>query len=173
MVSKPLYARAVRSRWTLGLDRFGCERYIYCHLPHISRTYTRISNIPFRHCRPFLLKEEIPFTSKHAILHPHYKRNRLLRSMVIQHFHFSPSSLLSNLCSAVAQDFQSTCTYTTTECAPFNPGPTETITVYEVPFTATATSTFDCQGCNYVSVSSRNCDGVGLVSRLFSVFEGW
>ncbi|KAK0513889.1 hypothetical protein JMJ35_003611 [Cladonia borealis] len=62
----------------------------------------------------------------------------------------------------VAQDFQSTCTYTTTECAPFNPGPTETITVYEVPFTATSTSTFDCQGCNYVSISSKNCDGVGL-----------
>ena len=65
--------------------------------------------------------------------------------------------------TAIAQDFQSTCTYTTTSCYPPN-GPTETITAYEVPFTATSTSTYDCSGCNHVSVFSKECYGPGLVS---------
>lgn len=67
----------------------------------------------------------------------------------------------------------SQCTFTATPCAPFN-GPTETITVYEQPFTATATKSFDCEGCGQVTVEPKNCGGVGIVSFfiLFCFFVG-
>lgn len=55
------------------------------------------------------------------------------------------------------------CTYTATPCAPFESGPTETITVYEQPFLATSTASFDCQGCGNVTVVPRGCFGPGLV----------
>ena len=64
---------------------------------------------------------------------------------------------------SVAAQVEEPCTYTATPCAPFG-GPTETITVYEQPFTATATATYDCQGCGAVTVEPRDCEGVGPVS---------
>ncbi|KAL2037210.1 hypothetical protein N7G274_010073 [Stereocaulon virgatum] len=60
-----------------------------------------------------------------------------------------------------AQDFPNTCTFTTRSCV-LPSGPTETITVYEQPFTSTSTSTFDCQGCSAVTVTPSNCYGLGL-----------
>ena len=56
------------------------------------------------------------------------------------------------------------CTYTASPCVPLVIE-VETITVYEQPFTATATATYDCQGCDAVTVVPREgCYGVGPVS---------
>ncbi|KAM0798509.1 hypothetical protein BDR22DRAFT_891303 [Usnea florida] len=63
------------------------------------------------------------------------------------------------------------CTYTTTSCLTLNDG-TATRTIYEVPFTATATSTYDCQGCADVTVLTKACFGVGPVDlHSTTVFE--
>ena len=64
---------------------------------------------------------------------------------------------------SVTAQVEQPCTYTATSCLPIG-GPTETITVYEEPFTATATSTYDCEGCSIVTVETKNCFGVGPVS---------
>ena len=58
------------------------------------------------------------------------------------------------------------CTFTATPCAPPN-GPTETITVYEQPFTVTSTKEYNCHGCTAVAVKSKNCDGFGVVCPSF------
>ncbi len=62
------------------------------------------------------------------------------------------------------------CTFTATPCT-FN-GPIETITVYEVPFVATVTESFDCQGCADVTVVPKNCGGPGIVSFVLLLFFG-
>ena len=54
------------------------------------------------------------------------------------------------------------CTFTASPCRPIG-GPVETITVYEQPFTATATATYDCEGCGAVTVEPKFC-GLGPVS---------
>ena len=64
---------------------------------------------------------------------------------------------------SVTAQVEEPCTYTATSCLKIG-GPTETITVYEEPFTATATSTYDCAGCSIVTVETKNCFGVGPVS---------
>lgn len=71
--------------------------------------------------------------------------------------------MLHRLASPQGPIKPASCTYTATPCEPFN-GPVETITVYEQPFTVTSTRTYDCHGCTAVAVSSKNCDGVGIVS---------
>lgn len=64
--------------------------------------------------------------------------------------------------AALAQGTEqpATCTFTATPCQTLI-GPTETITVYEQPFTSTATQSFDCQGCQDVTVIPRFC-GLGV-----------
>ena len=66
---------------------------------------------------------------------------------------------------SVTAQTEEPCTLTISPCRPIG-GPTETITVYEQPFTATATATYDCQGCGAVTVEPRFC-GVGPVSPCF------
>ncbi|KAF6228577.1 hypothetical protein HO173_011880 [Letharia columbiana] len=55
------------------------------------------------------------------------------------------------------------CTFTATPCAPPPGGDVKTSTVYEVSFVATATQSFDCQGCTEVTVIPRDCYGHGPV----------
>ncbi|KAK0513886.1 hypothetical protein JMJ35_003608 [Cladonia borealis] len=77
---------------------------------------------------------------------------------------FSSLATTAVVCAAAAvtalPQVEEPCTYTATSCATIG-GPTETITVYEQPFTATATSTYDCEGCSVVTVETENCYGVG------------
>lgn len=51
------------------------------------------------------------------------------------------------------------CTFTTTKCLPLVA--TATVTVFEQPGTVTATSSFDCQGCQ--DIVTRNICGLGPV----------
>lgn len=56
----------------------------------------------------------------------------------------------------------SPCTYTATPCTPLHGGDgTQTVTIYEVPFTATAVEKYDCQGCTEVTVEPKDCFGPG------------
>lgn len=63
---------------------------------------------------------------------------------------------------SVTAQTEEPCTLTVSPCRPIG-GTTETITVYEQPFTATATATYDCQGCGAVTIEPRFC-GLGPVS---------
>lgn len=63
---------------------------------------------------------------------------------------------------SVTAQTEGPCTFTASPCRPIG-GTVETITVYEQPFTATATATYDCQGCGAVTVEPRFC-GLGPVS---------
>ncbi|KAM0798510.1 hypothetical protein BDR22DRAFT_823355 [Usnea florida] len=57
------------------------------------------------------------------------------------------------------------CTYTTTSYYLFEGGAKES-TIYEQPGTTTVTQSYDCQGCETVSVTSKNqLLGVGLPVR--------
>ena len=117
-----------------------------------------------------LLKFQAPslqthFNSKihHEVFIPRNDRRRMCSSSVsVPSAPAISTRPQADKIQSVTAQTEEPCTYTVSPCRPIG-GPTETITVYEQPFTATATATYDCQGCGAVTVEPRFC-GVGPVS---------
>lgn len=57
------------------------------------------------------------------------------------------------------------CTYTVTSCYPPNV-PTKISTIYEQSGVSTVTKSYDCQGCEDVTIMPKECYGVGLVRTI-------